>query len=320
MTAETFNRPTLSRGTSSTRARTITCIINAGAGSSRSSAERAKIETAFEAHGLRPEMLLADHGEDIPELAAEAARRGSDTVVAGGGDGTINAVASGLIGTGSALGVLPLGTLNHFAQDAGIPLALDQAVETISVDRTLAVDVGEVNGRIFLNNSSLGLYPRIVRKREREQRKGTSKWHAFAVAAAAVLKNYPVLRFELTVDGKRTSRFEAPLLFIGNNKYTLGGGRLGARERLDSGLLWLCRAPPLSRSQLLRNAVTALFAGDQATCFETFEGREVSVETDAANPTVAMDGEVCRLTSPLHYRCRPRALTVIVPPAEPQSR
>src|SRR5476649_731552 len=113
--------------------------------------------------------------------AKRALARGVDAVVAGGGDGTINAVASVLAGSSVALGVLPLGTLNHFAKDLNIPLDLDQAIATIARGTTAQVDVGDVNGRIFVNNSSLGLYPHIVRARDQQQRRlGRGKWTRLA--------------------------------------------------------------------------------------------------------------------------------------------
>ena len=124
-------------------------------------------------------------------------------VVAAGGDGTMNAVASALIGTETAMGVLPLGTLNHFAKDLKIPLELEGAVATIVTGRIVPIDVGEVNGHIFLNNSSIGIYPWIVRERETEQRKGYRKWVAFARASISALKRYSLLHVRLRDGGPR---------------------------------------------------------------------------------------------------------------------
>ena len=149
-----------------------------------------------------------------------AARRaladGAEAVVAGGGDGTINAVASVLAGSGVAFGVLPLGTLNHFAKDLGIPLALDEAVRNVAEGKPMQVDVGQVNERIFLNNSSLGLYPDIVRDREKQQRRlGRGKWPAAAWATIAALRRYPFLSVRLTIDGAQHAR-STPFVFIGS--------------------------------------------------------------------------------------------------------
>lgn len=116
--------------------------------------------------GLDADITLAQSGAEMIATAEQALRDGAPIVVAGGGDGTINAVASVVVGSGTPFGVLPLGTLNHFAKDLNIPLELDAAIANVAQGVPHQVDVGEVNGRIFLNNSSLGLYPDIVRDRE----------------------------------------------------------------------------------------------------------------------------------------------------------
>ncbi len=170
----------------------VIVILNRHAGSA---AESAAVEAALREAGAEPEIQLAGSGGELCALAKQAAASAHETIVAGGGDGTINAVASVLVGTAKRLGVLPLGTLNHFAKDLGIPLALPLAAQTAAQGRETAVDVGEVNGRIFLNNSSLGLYPRIVRDRERQQeRLGRGKWPAFAWALLSALHVCPRLR------------------------------------------------------------------------------------------------------------------------------
>ncbi|HVG33349.1 MAG TPA: diacylglycerol kinase family protein, partial [Pyrinomonadaceae bacterium] len=136
-----------------------------------------RLAELFSERGSDARITLAKSGNEIVELARRAARDDCHTVIAGGGDGTINAVASAVVGTDKRLGVLPLGTLNHFAKDLKIPLDLEGAVSNIFDAHVARVDVGEVNGRIFLNNSSLGLYPSIVRQREKQQeRLGRGKW------------------------------------------------------------------------------------------------------------------------------------------------
>src|SRR5215210_3549065 len=130
-------------------------IINATSGANDKESVRARLAEIFAARGLNARITLAESGAEIVELARRAAREDGDTVIAGGGDGTINAVASTLVGTAKRLGVLPLGTLNHFAKDLKIPLDLEDAAKTVLDGQVARVDVGEVNGRIFLNNSSL---------------------------------------------------------------------------------------------------------------------------------------------------------------------
>ena len=136
----------------------------------------------FGAAGINPKIIAANETKDLTALARDAASDNEDTIVAGGGDGTVNSIAAVLAGSEKTFGVLPFGTLNHFAKDLHIPLDLPGAVRTIIEHHVTAVDVGEVNGRVFVNNSSLGIYPHIVHRRAVEQvRLKLGKWSAFCV-------------------------------------------------------------------------------------------------------------------------------------------
>ncbi len=259
--------------------------------------------------------MLAQSGDDLARLAKEAAAaEACETIVAGGGDGSINAVTSALIGTNKRLGVLPLGTLNHFAKDLNIPLDMEAAAQTIIDGHEKRVDVGEVNGRIFLNNSSLGLYPMIVREREEQQeRLGRGKWPAFLRAASSVLRRYPFLSVRLEADGEKFLR-RTPFVFIGNNEYNMNGLQVGGRSTLTDGQLCLYTAHEVSRFGLLRLAVRAMFGRLRQTReFDAVCAKEIWIETRRKRLHVATDGEVNIMDAPLHYRARPLALRVIVP-------
>jgi diacylglycerol kinase family enzyme len=246
--------------------------------------------------------------------ARKEVANGAKLVVAGGGDGTINAVASALAGSGVALGVLPLGTLNHFAKDLGISQVLDDAIRTVAEGKRVQVDVGAVNDRIFLNNSSLGLYPDIVRHREKQQhRLGRGKWTAAAWATLAALRRYPFLNVALAVDGAEHDRV-TPFVFIGNNEYTMEGWSIGARERLDRGKLSLYVAQRPGRLGLLRFAFRALCGKlAQERDFDVMLSDKFDIATRHRHLRVATDGEVNIMKTPLRYRIMPGALTVIVP-------
>ena len=158
----------------------IYIIINRGSGKDQN-AEGTKIELAglFAAHNLDVKVFIAESGDEIFEFTEKALESGAEIIVAGGGDGTISAVASKLFKTEKTLGVLPLGTLNNFSKDLQIPQDLGEAVRVIAEKHTKKIDVSEVNGRNFLNNSSIGLYPNIVKHRELQQEKlGRGKWSA----------------------------------------------------------------------------------------------------------------------------------------------
>jgi diacylglycerol kinase family enzyme len=264
--------------------------------------------------GLNPCITLARSGTEVIALARQAARGRCRIIVAGGGDGTINAVASALVGTEAALGVLPCGTLNHFAKDLRIPLDLEGAVQTIAAGYVRRVDVGEVNGRVFLNNSSLGLYPRIVRHRNKQQeRLGRGKWSALLWATLLFLYRYPFLTLRVRLEAGEIVR-RTPFVFIGNGEYQLEIFNIGARACLDAGYLSLYTAPWTGRLGLLalalRGLVGRLRSGKD---FDMVYVPAALVETRQRRLLVATDGEVTVMQTPLHYRSRPGALRVIVP-------
>jgi diacylglycerol kinase family enzyme len=295
----------------------VSVIINAGAGTGHDDERAAELRRKLADAGLDAELTLAAGGDELIAAARRACEGGARLVVAGGGDGSVNAVASQVVEAGRSdvkFGVLPMGTLNHFAKDLGIPLELDAAIANLASGVPVRVDVGEVNGRIFLNNSSLGLYPDIVRDREKQQRRlGRGKWPAALWASLAALRRYPFLSIRLEVEGTRLAR-RTPFVFIGNNAYTMQGLAIGVRERLDAGALSLYVAQHPTRFGLLRFAFDALRArlGEERD-FDVLQAGGFEIDTHRARLRVATDGEVTVMAPPLRYRSRPGALEVLVP-------
>jgi diacylglycerol kinase family enzyme len=314
--ADDLHDPDLELAEPPARWRTVCVIVNGSAGQGHDAAAAGRLHALFARHGLDADVTVAASGEEMIATARRAQEEGVDAIVAGGGDGTINAVASVLVAGGLPFGVLPLGTLNHFAKDLGIPLDLDEAVRTVAQGRLKAVDVGEVNGRIFLNNSSLGLYPDIVRDREMQQRRlGRSKWVAAAWATLAALRRYPFLAVRVTTEHMEKVRL-TPFVFIGNNEYSMEGLSIGMRNTLDDGKLSLYIAQRPGRLGLLRFALRALFGRlAQARDFDVLLVENMDIETQHTRLRVATDGEVCWMETPLRYRARKGALNVIVPAA-----
>ena len=291
----------------------IEVIINCSSGTINSGEVSRQVTALFDARGLRAHVSIATSGAQIVELARRAAQGDNSTIVAGGGDGTISSVAAVLAGTSKTLGVLPLGTLNHFAKDLNIPIDLEAAINVISEGRIKSVDVGEVNGHIFINNSSLGLYPSIVRERDKQQRLGYKKWPAFLWAAVAVLRRYPFLNVRLITDGEQFSS-RTPFVFVGNNQYEMEGLSIGSRRRLCAGELSLYITHSTGRLGLLRLALRAMFRSlrDEKD-FTAVTTGEVWIQTKHKRLRVAADGEITVMETPLHYRVRPAALRVFVP-------
>jgi diacylglycerol kinase family enzyme len=250
---------------------------------------------------------------DPAEAAREAARTAA-AVVAAGGDGTVSGVASALVGTTVPLGVLPLGTLNHFARDLQLPMDAKEAVAAIAARRTVAVDVGRLNDRTFLNNASIGVYPNIVELREQLRRKGRWKWTAFAMATANVFWTYRGVAVTVTADSGRWAG-RTPFVFVGNNEYTVEGPNLGARHTLTRGQI-VAYVTPRMHSRQLPLLLARAIAGRarRSGSFEVFMTRHLDIAVPAASRIrVALDGEVTTMTPPLHFRSDPLALTVLHP-------
>ena len=270
----------------------IEVIINNSSGLKREEDIEQKLADGFAAANVDAHLALADSGAELRDLAQAAVEGPVEVIVAGGGDGTINTVASLVIEHNKVLGVLPFGTLNHFAKDLQIPLELDGAIKTIAAGHELQVDVGEVNENIFINNSSLGLYPIIVREREKQQRLGWSKGPAYIWAAMATMRRYPFLDVRIGVDGQELKR-RTPFVFIGNNEYQMETFNIGGRACLDKGELSLYIANRTGRWGLIRLALHALLGGlHQEKDFLAMCTKEIWIETRHKHLRVALDGEV----------------------------
>jgi YegS/Rv2252/BmrU family lipid kinase len=297
----------------------IVALLNEAAGAVEHASNEtleARLASAFAKHGVDAEIAIVSQ-HDLQKTAMDAAKRGEsgkiDAVVAGGGDGSIRVVAGALANTSVPLGVLPLGTLNHFAKDLGIPLDLEEAVETIAKGARRTIDLAAVNDKIFINNSSIGIYPYLVSDRERLRKRHTvAKWLATIPAMLHTLRRYP--RKQLTIETKDWTRtYHTPCVFVGNNEYAMELTSLGRRNALDEGKLFLAVVKQRTPLGLLR-AFLHLCLGrlDQTRDIERFELDELTI-TSRASLAVALDGEVGTMHPPLHYRSLPGALQVIVP-------
>jgi diacylglycerol kinase family enzyme len=290
----------------------LACILNDKAGSSCAAEAGTLIARMATEQGWEARIAICAGGAEL-NSHAEQARAVGGLVVGGGGDGTIAATAAALVDMDAVLGVLPMETLNHFAKDLSIPLELEKAVQTLFSGRIARVDVGEVNGRVFLNNSSIGFYPRIVQEREREQRRGRSRWVAFAQAAALIFQRSRTLHVKLeTADGLRQT-YDTPFVFIGNNRYATAGLQIGSRATMDGGKLWVCTAPDAGRFALLALALKAVLGFVRDADMAAFETGMTEVHMRRDRVPVATDGEVNVMRTPLRYHIRPGALRVVVP-------
>ena len=293
----------------------IKVIINSGSGKDQNTDElKAQIIELFAAKDLNAEIFVAENGEEIFGFTEKAVKSDAEIIVAGGGDGSVSAVASKLVNTEKTLGVLPLGTLNNFSKDLQIPPDLAEAVNVIAENHVKKVDVAEVNGKIFINNSSIGLYPNIVKHREQQQEKlGRSKWSAAFWAALKILRRHPFFIVKLKNEkGERVVK--TPFVFVGNNEYEMDFLKVGRREYLDKGSLSVYFLEKSGRKGLFALALRLVFGRlRQAKDFEAINVEEITIETKKKQILVAFDGEVEMMKTPLCYCIHPLALRVIVP-------
>lgn len=275
-------------------------------------AERAR--DSLTSAGLDVDVELLSGGDCAVRCRA-IAERGDPLLIVGGGDGTISAAASALSGTETLLGILPLGTLNHFARDLGLPTDLDKAAKLIAAGKDRRVDVAEMNGRTFINNSAIGLYPLMVVDRDHQRRRlGRSKRLAMIVASLRTLARFNRHRLTLTVNEERTGRVDTPLLFVGNNDYRVDIGAPGQRERLDGGELTVLVMRKKTRSGMLAASIRAFLGRSRADDMVRLDGVErLRVSAQRPRLAVSLDGEVVRAEPPLEYKIRRKALRVIAP-------
>jgi diacylglycerol kinase family enzyme len=257
-------------------------LINPRSGRGGPSAEELRAEA--ERRGIRVHLL--QEGEDAAELARTA---DADRLGIAGGDGSLTPVAAVAIERDLPFVCVPLGTRNHFARDLGLdtedPLSALAAFE--GTERR--IDVGHVNGRVFLNNVSLGVYARLVHGRERHRRRRDAL--ARARALGLLLRRPGPSGF--TVDGNPVA---ARVLLVANNHYSLDLFSVGERERLDEGRLHLY-------------AAEGVFPGSwQERSAERFE-----IDARRHRVQAAIDGEPERLTTPLEFTIDSQALRVLLP-------
>lgn len=292
----------------------ICVIINAGSGSQ----DRTRVQEISRALADRPWARCEIVVPPRPELLAEAARtavaQGADTVVACGGDGTISAVAGALADTGARLGVVPQGTFNFFARGYGIPDQIGPAVEVIARGHTSPAAVGTVNGKVFVNNASLGVYPAILKQRETIYR----RWGRSRLAAHwSLFKTMALFRrtLHLTIDiGGEVLHRRTPLAFVAMSAYQLELLGLDAAAHIRQGRLVLLLAPedrPLA--MMLRALRLGLGLAVEQRDYEVMAADHFRIETRRPTQMIARDGERDVLVGPLEFRMHRAALRVLVP-------
>lgn len=283
-------------------------VINASGGTARALGDKlaGQVTEAFAGAGLSIELHLVEG-----DAVAETVRGLSSSLIAvGGGDGTLGGAAAVLHDQNKTLAILPLGTRNHLARQLGIPADLPGAAKVIAAGHTTNIDLGCAGDRIFVNNLSIGIYTRLVRARDMI---GGPKWLATFPAAWHALKRMRSQHLSLRFDGQ-TRSIKTPLLFIGNNRYSLDRGSLGQRASLSEGLLSLMAVEALSPSALIGFGLRALVGrlNKDNDFAQLASAAEVTIESHHSQD-VALDGELEKMQFPLVCKVLPGALKVIAP-------
>lgn len=295
-------------------------VMNAGSGSEEANATRATMEYVLSRSGRKYEIEMVRDGATLGEVARQVvarARAAKGVVVAAGGDGTINAVTTNVLGSGCALGVIPLGTFNYFCRNHEIPLDVREATEAVLSGRAHPVQIGLVNERVFLVNASLGLYPQILEDREGyKQRYGRNRLVALWSGLVTLARDFRQLRIHVEQDGERSS-LRTPTVFVGNNRLQLEQIGMGP-EVIRDGHLTAIMLKPVGGLALfwlmIRGAFRTLGEAENVTSYAfremtvTFAGRQ---RTGKAK--VATDGEIAWMDSPLVFRTTPEPLYLIKP-------
>lgn len=292
----------------------ICVLLNAASGRREADATLKALQSAFARHPGMFELRTMDSGNMLADTCRRAMKDGFRTIVAAGGDGTISGIAGQLAGSGRTMGIIPQGTFNFVARGLNIPEQIDAAIDLIAEGTSRAFTLGEVNGRTFVNNASIGIYPEVLKERE-----GTYKrWGRSQLAAHwSVLRTFAAfdspLRMKVTVDGK-VHRAKTPLAFVARSAFQLEHFGLDGSECIRDGGFALFLAPDSSRMQLLVSALKLARSGmDPKRDFELICGHDIQIETLHPSHVIAMDGERFPMTGPFNFRLRDDALRVIAP-------
>ena len=296
----------------------ILIVMNPHSGKKKTGEKARQLRAEVESHPGRFVIREVAKAREIEATVERAVAEGYRTIAAAGGDGTICAVASALVGSGCRLGVVPLGTFNYFVRGNGLPETVPEALQVLAAAPGRPIDIAEVNGRVFLNNASLGAYAKVLDSRERIYRRyGRSRLAAYWSVLVALMNFRARLLATVTVDGE-VHRFKTPMIFVANNPFQLELFNLAGADLIRAGKLVALVAPDVGRWGLIAFAIRLALGGmDEDRDFKLLAGRDILVETRRRGAVVARDGERGRMRAPFRFRLRAGALDLVAPPPTP---
>jgi diacylglycerol kinase family enzyme len=285
----------------------IPAVVNLASGSAKEALEVLEAGDAFDVHAVEPTM--------IAPAVREIVMKGAPRVLVSGGDGTIATAAAELLGTNTEMAILPGGTLNHFARDLGVSSVAAEALKLAMEGGCRGIDIGTVNGRVFLNTSSVGAYVRFVRIRERLEPQFGYRV-ASALAALRLLVQLRMIAVEVEVDG-RPRIYRTPLVFIAVGERDLQLPTLGSRLAGGKRCLHVMIVRDRSRARLLALALAAVAKGVESVArtpeLDSFLVDKCRI-TVRRPGLIAIDGELVSMPATLEYALRRDALHVVCPP------
>ncbi len=283
--------------------RSIEVILNARSGSQRSREACRAIEKVFR-EADRSFHISVVSGKEIGRVAREKAESDCEVLVAAGGDGTICGVAEVARASGKTLGVLPLGTFNYFAKNLGIPLETEAAARVILEGKTVRAPVLDLDGRLILNNTSIGIHPAVLMKRRQLYRRwGRHQLSAYFSVVLTAFQPAPRLRVRLATDGGEIVR-ETPLVLVCSNAFQMETFALEGKECLEEGKFALFVARHSGRATIVRLGLRTVLRRLRAEIdYEVICSTEVTIETlRRRRLRAAVDGELEKLNSPMRFR------------------
>ena len=291
-------------------------LLNANAGTANATGVTAEaLEALFRENGMTA-IVDADKDAGMAVRIERAMASGAETIVAAGGDGTITALAASLVGTKHNLAILPLGTVNALAKDLHVPLVLADAVKSMATSEVRRIDVGEVNGRIFLHKVVVGLIPGLAAGREkirgRQDAGAKIGFMRYFFRRLLRAKRMAVV-IETDTGTRRVERVQA--IAVASNSYDEGMGQFFSRQALDRGTLTLYVLSRFTVRDFLRLTTRMLvgnWRSDAALSVDSVKSVTINARKDLIK--VMFDGEVESLHTPLQFDIRPLALSVLVPP------
>ncbi len=271
-----------------------------------------RIVSILRTQNIEPEIQYTTADDPGTGLAQAAAAEGADIVIAAGGDGTLHAVANGLIGTQAALGIIPMGTMNNIAHSLSIPEDIEEACKIIVNGRTSRIDVGRINGHVFLEVAGIGIEAALFPAAEEIKSPGFITTVKGIVQGLATLIAFRPTRFAASFDGRRKRHFRAIQISVCNSPYYGAHLRFAPNAVMDDGFLNILTYRNFSTIEYLRHAIS-ISQGRRALGLRVSQRTVKTVYIEAEQPVeIHADGEQKGYT-PAAIEIEPGVLCVRVP-------